>query len=1102
MTRDTGRHTGMTGHATTEVQREASPRRRRLSAARVIAGTALMAAPLVASGLAFASPASAAGGFAVANGFASYQAGNGKAAVPVQFDVLTLASGGTAAASTLSVTGQPSSGTATANTSNGIVTYDPTSSTTGTQTVTFQLCESGPTDCQSATLTVGQATVTNNAFIVPELGGYASYPTAYGALAPSSAVTGTNFTVDFAPASLLVPPTLSLSGFSATINYLSGLTWILPVPANSTYVSGSAQVVGGDAATTGQVTVTLCTSLTSPPAGCVATDPSSTFPTATTAPYIQVQLNSAVHVAGNSDITPPTVVAQFTASGGVGATIKPTVTEFDAGANVTIGTDTITGTLSTYPVASTFTSATSAPAYVAYPLSTTTIVTPPPAPTVTAVSPASGPSGGGTAVTITGTNLGSATAVEFGSTPGSITGDSATTLTARSPAGSGTVNVTVTTPGGTSATSAADEFTYVPGPSITSISPTSGSTGGGTAVTISGSNLSGATAVDFGSSPATITSDSASSITATTPAGSGTVGVTVTTASGTATSPTDYTYVAPPPPPTISGISPTSGSAAGGTSVTITGTNLANATVVDFGTAAATVTSDTATSVVATSPPGLGNVNVTLTTLGGTASAPVQFTYNIPPGFPTVTLVSPATGPSWGGTTVTVTGTNLLNTSGVDFGTQQAFFSDVTATSLTATAPAGSGTVEVTVTTPSGTSVGTVAGEFVYTTPAPTVTALSPTSGPATGGTPVTISGTNFFGATAVHFGSVSAPILSSGTTAITTLSPPGSGAVAVTVTTPGGTSAGVSADTFIYAATPAPTVASVSPAGGPASGGTVVTITGSNLLFLSQVDFGTQPAFFTAVTATTVQAVAPAGSGTVDVTVTTPAGTSATSAADDFAYVSATPVVTAVTPPSGPTTGGTFVTISGTNLGFATTVDFGATAAIVTSDAPTSITALSPAGTGTVNITVTTPAGTSATSAADDFAYGATPTAAPTITAISPSSGTTAGGTKVTITGTNLLYVTAVEFGTKRAFYTDVTATSIVAISPPGAGSAAISVTTPAGTSAAVGADTFKYVAPEPLPRGCGGPAGPGRSLSCPGGTVASPHASVVVWVRILRLP
>jgi hypothetical protein len=85
-----------------------------------------------------------------------------------------------------------------------------------------------------------------------------------------------------------------------------------------------------------------------------------------------------------------------------------------------------------------------------------------PVPTVTNVSPSAGTTAGGTTVTVTGTNLTGATAVDFGATAGSVTVDSASSITVTSPAeGAAVVNVTVSTPGGTSATSSNDQYTYV-----------------------------------------------------------------------------------------------------------------------------------------------------------------------------------------------------------------------------------------------------------------------------------------------------------------------------------------------------------------------------------------------------------------------------------------------------------------------------------------------------------------------------------------------------------------------------------------------------------------------------------------------------------------
>jgi sugar lactone lactonase YvrE len=84
-------------------------------------------------------------------------------------------------------------------------------------------------------------------------------------------------------------------------------------------------------------------------------------------------------------------------------------------------------------------------------------------PTVTSISPSSGPTAGGTVVMITGTNLLSASTVNFGGTAAtSFTVNSATSITAISPAGTSTVDVTVTTSSGVSAPNASDQFTYVP----------------------------------------------------------------------------------------------------------------------------------------------------------------------------------------------------------------------------------------------------------------------------------------------------------------------------------------------------------------------------------------------------------------------------------------------------------------------------------------------------------------------------------------------------------------------------------------------------------------------------------------------------------------
>ena len=210
----------------------------------------------------------------------------------------------------------------------------------------------------------------------------------------------------------------------------------------------------------------------------------------------------------------------------------------------------------------------------------------PPAPTVTSIAPASGSTAGGTTVTITGTALTGATAVTFGGTGGTILTNTATQITATSPAYAtgGTVDVTVTTAGGTSATSSNDQFTYTGAiPVISSISPKSGSVGGGTTVTITGTGFTSAATVKFGTTAGTgVTFVSATQITVTSPAGSaGTVDITVTTAGGTSaiSSNDQFTYT---PLPVNNGVSDSGDSFSVGGSTVATISNAVSGQVATF----------------------------------------------------------------------------------------------------------------------------------------------------------------------------------------------------------------------------------------------------------------------------------------------------------------------------------------------------------------------------------------------------------------------------------------------------------------------------------------------------------------------------------------
>lgn len=173
------------------------------------------------------------------------------------------------------------------------------------------------------------------------------------------------------------------------------------------------------------------------------------------------------------------------------------------------------------------------------------------------------------------------------------------------------------------------------------------------------------------------------------------------------------------------------------------------------------------------------------------------------------------------------------------------------------------------------------------------VTGVSPEKGPMAGGTSVTVTGSGFTGATAVSFGAVADPKPTvSSDIQLTAISPPVStpGTVDVTVTTAAGTSASSPADQFTYEQPPAaPVVTGIHPTSGRLAGQNLVIVAGSGFTGATAVSFGTAPALHFVVPGDTrLAAYSPPGdtAGPVDVTVTTPAGTSATSPADQFTYI------------------------------------------------------------------------------------------------------------------------------------------------------------------------------------------------------------------------
>ncbi len=350
--------------------------------------------------------------------------------------------------------------------------------------------------------------------------------------------------------------------------------------------------------------------------------------------------------------------------------------------------------------------------------------------------------------------------------------------------------------------------------------------------------------------------------------------------------------------PTVTGLSVRTATDNGGGVVAITGTGFTGATAVSFGTGASFFSVSSSTLIDALIPPGNGaeTVDVTVTTPSGVSpiSAADQFTYTIPPPIPTVTSLSPSSGPAAGGGVIQVIGTNFTGTTGVQFGSSPTFFSVSSATLMYVIVPAGTlGTsVDVVVTTANGTSAVSSADKYSYVAPipVPTVTSLSQASGPAAGGGVIEVFGTNFTGTQAVDFGTSPTFFSVASSTALYVIVPSGAvgTAVNVTVTTNYGTSALSGGDRYTFTSNLGPpTVSAVSPNAGPAAGGGVIQLTGTNFTGASSVEFGKLGSFYSVASATSIYVIVPPGTSgtTVDITVVTASGTSTVNSGDKYTY-------------------------------------------------------------------------------------------------------------------------------------------------------------------------------------------------------------------------
>lgn len=463
------------------------------------------------------------------------------------------------------------------------------------------------------------------------------------------------------------------------------------------------------------------------------------------------------------------------------------------------------------------------------------------------------------------------------------------------------------------------------------------------------------------------------------------------------------------PAPEITSIVQSYGHPNGGETVTIAGKNFVSGATVTIGPKLATnVTVISSTEATTTVPS--GNQGIATVTLknpdGQTATGEYQYKAD-----PIVTNISPANGPLAGKNTVVIHGQYFMPGITVKFGDNIAamyFYRDHTYMQVTVPAGVQPGPVDVTLMNPDGTST-VVSSGYTYDTPAstlPEVISIAPNTSALTGGTTSYVNGKNFISELVVKIGDNEAITTFLSDTRLQIKIPANSAAGVYNVTvidSQGNEYTLVDAFTYTAPVYPVPSVKSITPVSGPLEGGTTVYINGSDFTKDATVFFGEQQsAAVTFLSDTRLSAKSPAvtAAGKVDITVVNINQTGVLPQAFEYIVPLPEPVtITSLTPNVGTTQGGDTVYITGDNLKTGATVSFGTVSTSITLISSTKASVRVPASAvvGLVDVTWTNKDGMSSTLVQ---AYEYTPVK-PTITGLSPSTGSKDGGTTVYISGT-----------------------------------------------------------------------------------------------------
>ena len=552
-------------------------------------------------------------------------------------------------------------------------------------------------------------------------------------------------------------------------------------------------------------------------------------------------------------------------------------------------------------------------------------------------------------------------------------------------------------------------------PVITSITPPSGDTQGGTLITLSGYNfgLSSAT-VQLGGAACVVQSYNNTNITCLTPAGIGRLlSVYVTTSLMSNAQPYLWSYNAP----RVFTVSPANYDSAGGVTLTVAGSSFGASGAVAYvgGSLCPAGTAQNDTYLLCTLPGGQGaNLNVTVVQLGQSSVVNAQFSYNAPV----------ITGPPSPQGAASGVGQYILLT-GLSFGLSGIVLVNGLVCDWTQGGTWAHHQIYCPLPVSSGSNVPVqvlVGGQqsnnvsFFYS---PVIFAIGSNALYTQGGSVLTLYGVGF-GQPAIVNDSVlvngfaNCSVLTQNETVLTCALPPGQGTQnSVTV---GGLLALVS-NAFAFAYSP-PSISAQSPLLSPAAGGVNVTLQGTSFGFgnATSLTVNSLPCTLLKANHTALVFLAPAGSGLGKPLLVKVSGQ--TSAVWPFSYQA--PNITAYAPTGGPTIGGYSLALWGSNFGGPTVnpvVSLGGVLVTILNRSDSFLNVTVPVGQGTVGLYVITD---SQVSNAESFAYNP-----PTLSTISPSNASTLGGTYMTVTGAS--------FGVTGAVYFYSTTSAAVVLCPVG---------------------------------------------------------------------